>query len=149
MSSRKKDDRPVPGDRITPRKAAKPQFASTVLQLEAFVVAFAALAMFGLRDSVFEKGLLVLDSTAAMWTLTGVLFVVLMVLSRMVTRPGGYVAGTVVQVPVLALGLLLPMMYLVGGIFVVMWFVALRLGERVDTERAAYDAEHPETAPNT
>jgi hypothetical protein len=148
VSSRKKDDRPAPGDTIVPRKAAKPQFASMVLQLEAFVVAFAALALYGLRDSVFEKGLLVLDSVAAMWTVTGVLFVVLLVLSRMVTRPGGYVAGSVVQVPVLALGLLLPMMYLVGGVFVVMWFVALRLGGRVDAERAAYDAQHPETAPN-
>ncbi|MDO8144546.1 MULTISPECIES: DUF4233 domain-containing protein [unclassified Isoptericola] len=146
--SRTKDDRPRPGDRITPRKPAKVQFAATMLQLEAFVVLFAALALYGLRDSEFERGPLVIDSMAAMWTVTGVLFVVLVVLSRLVSRPGGYVAGTVVQVPVLALGLLLPMMFLVAGIFVVLWVVALRLGARIDAERAAYDAENPGTAPN-
>jgi hypothetical protein len=46
------------------------------------------------------------------------------------------------------MGLLVPMMYLVGGIFVVLWIYALRLGSRVDRERAEYDAAHPETAPN-
>lgn len=147
MSS-KKDDRPRPGDSITPRKPAKVQFASTVLQLEAFVVLFAALALYGLRDTGYRPGLLVLDSTASLWVVSGVLAVVLIVLSRMLTRPGGFVAGSVAQVPVLATGLLLPMMFLVAGIFVVLWVMALRLGGRIDRERAAYDAEHPETAPN-
>jgi hypothetical protein len=146
--SRKKDDRPRVGETIKPRKPAKPQFAATVLQLEAFVVAFAAVALHGLRDSSYERGPLVLGSTTVMWTVTGVLFVVLIVLSRMVSRPGGYLAGSVVQVPVLAIGLLLPMMFVVGAVFVGMWLVALRLGGRIDAERAAYDAAHPETAPN-
>jgi FtsH-binding integral membrane protein len=145
--SPKKDDRPRAGDTIKPRKPAKAQFASTMLQLEAFVVVFAAVALYGLRDSIYERGLLTLDPTA-MWIVTGVLFVVLIALSRMVARPGGYLAGTVVQVPVLALGLLLPMMYVVGGVFVILWFVAVRLGGRIDAERAEYDAQHPETAPN-
>ena len=48
----------------------------------------------------------------------------------------------------LGFGLVVPMMFVVGGIFVVLWFVALRLGGRIDRERAAYDAEHPDTAPN-
>jgi len=62
--------------------------------------------------------------------------------------PGGYVAGSVAQVPVLAMGLVLTMMWVVGIIFVIMWIVSLRLGARIDRERAAYDAEHPEPAPN-
>ncbi|MEG3614959.1 MULTISPECIES: DUF4233 domain-containing protein [Isoptericola] len=146
--SRTKDDRPRPGDRIAPRKPAKVQFAATMLQLEAFVVVFAALALYGLRDSPYERGPLVIESMPAMWTVTGVLFVVLIVLSRLVGKPGGFLAGSVVQVPVLALGLLLPMMFLVAGIFVILWVVALRLGGRIDAERAAYDAENPDTAPN-
>ncbi|GAA1970734.1 hypothetical protein GCM10009718_02860 [Isoptericola halotolerans] len=145
----KKDDRPRPGDTIKPRKSATVQFTATVLQLEAFAVLFAALALHGLRGSAYERGPLVLDSAAAVWAVTGVLCVVLIVLSRLVSRPGGYVAGSVAQVPVLALGLLLPMMFLVGAIFVAMWVVSLRLGGRIDRERAAYDAAHPETAPNT
>lgn len=144
----KKSDRPVPGETIKPRKPAKVQFAATVLQLEGFAVLFAALALYGLRDSAYERGPLVLDSVTALWTVTGVLFVVLLAISRMVSRPGGYVAGSVVQMPVLAMGLLLPMMFVVGVIFVAMWVVALRLGGRIDRERAAYDAANPHTAPN-
>jgi hypothetical protein len=144
-----KDDRPREGDRIKPKKPATVQFTSMVLQLEAFVVLFAAFALYGLRDSVYEQGLLQVGSTTAIWVVCGVLFVVLLVLSRMMGRPGGYVAGSAVQVPVLALGLLLPMMFVVAGVFVIMWVVSLRLGGRIDRERAEYDAAHPETAPNT
>lgn len=143
-----KDVRPREGDRIKPKKPATVQFTSTVLQLEAFVVLFAAFALYGLRDSVYERGLLQVGSTAAIWIVCGVLFVVLLTLSRMMGRPGAYVAGSAVQVPVLALGLLLPMMFVVAGVFVIMWIVSLRLGGRIDRERAEYDAAHPETAPN-
>lgn len=144
----RKADRPRPGDSIKPKKPAKVQFASTTLQLEAFVVLFAALAIHGLRSSVYERGLLVIESTTALWVIAGVLFVTLLALSRTVARPGGYLAGTVAQAPVLGLGLLLPMMFVVAGVFVVMWVVSLRLGGRIDRERAEYDATHPETAPN-
>ena len=73
----------------------------------------------------------------------GGLSVLLILLSGFVSRPGGYVAGSVVQVLVLAVGFLVPMMFVVGGIFVVLWVVALRLGGRIDRERAEYDAAHP------
>ena len=43
----------------------------------------------------------------------------------------------------LAVGFFVPMMFVVGGIFVVLWVVALRLGGRIDRERAEYDAAHP------
>jgi len=144
-----KDDRPREGDSIKPKKPATVQFTSTILQLEAFVVLFAAFAMYGLRNSLYEQGLLQIGSPAAIWVVCGALFVVLLVLSRMMGRPGGYVAGSAVQVPVLALGLLLPMMFLVAGVFVALWIVSLRLGGRIDRERAEYDAAHPETAPNS
>lgn len=143
-----KDDRPRPGDPIKPRKPAKVQFTSMMLQLEAFVVLFAGVALYGLRGSAYERGPYVIESPLALWLVVGMLFVVLLVMSRMVGTPAGYYAGTVVQVPVLAMGLLLPMMFVVGVVFVAMWVVALRLGGRIDRERAAYDAAHPETAPN-
>ena len=43
----------------------------------------------------------------------------------------------------LAVGFFVPMMFVVGGIFVVLWIVALRLGGRIDRERAEYDAANP------
>lgn len=140
--------RPSPGDRIKPKKPAKVQFASTTLLLEAFVVVFATLVAYGLRGIPYSRGPLELPSAASIWLVGGVLALVLVVLSRAVGTPGGYVAGSVVQVPVLGLGLVVPMMFVVGGIFVVLWVVSLRLGGRIDRERAAYDAEHPDTAPN-
>ena len=55
-------------------------------------------------------------------------------------RPGGYVVGSVLQGPVLAAGLLVPTMWVVGGVFVVLWVTALRLGGRIDRERTERSA---------
>ncbi|QAY70532.1 DUF4233 domain-containing protein [Xylanimonas protaetiae] len=141
-------DRPVPGDRIKPKKSALVQFTSMTLQLEAFVVAFAAVALYGLRDSGFEKGPVTLSSPTAIWVAGGVLFVLLLVLSRMTASPAGIAGGTIAQVLVIATGLFLTMMFLVAVVFVAMWVASLRIGTRVDRERRAYDDAHPETAPN-
>lgn len=131
-----------------PKKSAKIQFSATILLLEAFVVFFATLVLYGLRDN--KAGLPAtaphLDGTT-IWILGGVLALVLIVVSRMCGRPGGYLAGSLVQIPVVLSGLIVPMMFLVGAIFVVMWVLAIRLGAKVDRERAEYDAAHPETAP--
>ncbi len=141
-------DRPAPGDRIKPKKSALTQFTSLTLQLEAFVVAFAAVALYGLRDSFYEKGPITVGDPMAIWVVGGVLFVVLLVLSRLTPRAVGIAGGTIVQVLVIATGLALPMMYLVAAVFVAMWVASLRIGTRVDRERREYDAAHPETAPN-
>lgn len=145
MSSK---DAPLPGDRIKPRKSALVQFTSLTLQLEAFCVIFAAAALFGLRGSVYEKGPVEISDPALIWVVGGVLFVILLVLSRLTARPAGLAGGTIAQVLVIATGLALPMMYLVAAVFVAMWIASLRIGARVDRERREYDAAHPETAPN-
>jgi hypothetical protein len=128
----------TPAPTVRRKRHARPQFASSVLLLEAILVLFATLTAYGLaaaRQTVFSAG------TA--WLVGGALMVVLAVLSRTVTRPGGYVAGSVAQVLVLAAGVVMPMMAVVGAVFVIMWVVALRLGGRIDRERAAWDAAHP------
>ena len=67
----------------------------------------------------------------------------LVVLSRTVTRRGGYAAGSVAQVLVLAVGVVVPAMVVVGGVFVLLWVAALRVGGRIDRERSEWDAAHP------
>ena len=129
MSSTVPDD----GQAVRRKRPAKPQFTQTILVLEAVLVFFATLVAYGLR----------LAEPAAIWWVGGTLSVTLIVLSGLMTRPGGYVAGTVVQVLVLGVGFFVPMMFVVGGIFVVLWIVALRLGGRIDRERAEYDAANP------
>lgn len=119
------------------KKSAKVQFASTMLVLEAFVVVFATLVAVRLVDA----------PTGQVWLVGGVLAVVLVVLSRLVAAPGGYVAGSAVQVPFLAVSLVIPLMVVVAVVFVGMWAVSLWLGAKIDRERAAYDAAHPDEAP--
>jgi Na+(H+)/acetate symporter ActP len=88
----------------------------------------------------------VADVPAGRAVLIGVgLCVVCVLLSGMLRRPWAYVAGHVVQVAAVALGLVVPMMFLVGGLFAVLWFTAYWLGTKIERERAAayaaYDAE--------
>jgi len=116
------------------KRPAKPQFTQTTLVLEAVLVFFATLVAFGLRVA----------EPAVVWWVGGALSVLLVLLSGFVTRPGGYAAGSAAQVLVLLGGIVVPMMWVIGGIFVVMWVVSLRLGGRIDRERAEYDAAHPE-----
>jgi len=139
---------PVPGSTIRRKKSARLQFASTTLMLEAFLIVFATLVAYGLRSVPSVWIVSRVPSSGAIWLAGGVLFVVVIAISRLLQTPGGYVAGTLVQLPVLATGFAVPMMFVLGVVFVVLWFVSLRLGGRIDRERAAYDAAHPETAPN-
>lgn len=109
-----------------------------MLILEAFVVFFATLVAVKLSDA----------PSSQVWLAGGALVVVLVVLSRMVGTPGGYVAGSAVQIPVLAIGLVIPLMIPVAIVFVALWVVSLWLGAKIDRERAEYDAAHPDKAPN-
>lgn len=118
-----------------PPRSARRQFAATMLVLEACVVLFAALVAYGLR--VAEPG--------AVWLLGGGLALSLLLAAGLLRQPGGYVVGSVLQVAVVAGGVLVPLMFVVGGIFAVLWLASLRLGARIDRERAERerDAEQP------
>lgn len=114
-----------PGTAPGPLRSARRQFASTILVLEAFVVLFAALVAYGLRVAAPE----------VLWGVGGALGLALVLVAGMLRWPGAYVAGSVLQVALLLTGVVVPTMFLVGGIFVVLWVVALRLGGRIDRER--------------
>jgi len=128
----------TPAPAVRRKRPARPQFASSVLLLEAVLVLFATLTAFGLAAAKQTE-----YSAGTAWLVGGALVVLLAVLSRTVTRPGGYVAGSLAQVLVLVTGAVVPMMALLGAVFVIMWVVALRLGGRIDRERAEWDAAHP------
>lgn len=49
-------------------------------------------------------------------------------------------AGHLLQVASLALGLLVPVMYLLGGLFAALWVTAVVLGARIAREKAARSA---------
>ena len=57
-------------------------------------------------------------------------------------RPWGYALGWAVQALSLALGLVVPLMFVLGAVFAALWAGAYFLGARIDEEKAAQ--AHPE-----
>jgi hypothetical protein len=77
------------------------------------------------------------------------LAVLCLVVAGSLSRPWGYRAGWVVQGLVLLSGFVVHAMFLVGGLFVLLWVVGLRVGRRgeeLHAERWA-EVDDPRTAP--
>jgi cbb3-type cytochrome oxidase subunit 3 len=106
--------------------------AAATISLEAFVVFFAGLV---------AKDLSSLPSGAAL-ALFSSLAVACLLVAGLLRSPIGYVAGWIVQVAAVASGFWVPVMFFLGGVFALLWWVALRQGARIERERAAYAAEH-------
>ena len=110
---------------IRRKRPATIVFAEAMLLLEAFLVVFATLVAFGLR--VAPNG--------EVWGVGLGLAAALAILAGLQRFRAGRVAGSVAQAAVLAGGFVVPMMFAIGGVF---------LGWRIDRERAAFDAAHPD-----
>ncbi len=102
---------------------------SSVLGIESIVVFLCFLV--ASTNGSFESQAL------AVWLGVGAM-IVLIASIGVVTRPWGAWWGSILQVIVVALGFLVPMMFIVGGIFAVLWYFAVRNGSRVDALRKAY-----------
>jgi len=113
------------------------RLAASVLVLEAFLVFFAVLAASRLSDS--PAGLV--------WGGGLGLAVVLLLASGLVRRPWGIALGWALQVVVVLGGLVLPAMFALGGLFALLWFGMIRLGRKVERDRAAFVERwgHPDT----
>jgi hypothetical protein len=61
-----------------------------------------------------------------------VLALALIMLARYVTRPWAIPVGWGLQVLVLLTGILAPAMFVVGGLFALLWGIAIRLGREAD-----------------
>lgn len=109
-------------------RSARRQFCTAVLILEVLLVVFAALVVFGLR--LVEPGTLAIGATA--------LGLSLVIAAGLQGRPGAAVIGSVLQGGLPAAGLLLglPVLVVIGVLFAALWVVGLRLGGRIDRERA-------------
>lgn len=100
---------------------------SSVLAFEAIVVLL-AMPLLAVNGYVASMGVA--------FAIGGVIAVGLIVAIAIITRPGGVWWGWTMQVIVLALGFWIPTMWILGGIFVLLWFVAVRTGGRIDRMRA-------------
>jgi hypothetical protein len=104
--------------------------AAATVSLEAFVVFFAGLVAKNLSSL----------STGAALAVFGGLAVACLLTAGVLRRPWGYAFGWLVQTAVVATGFWVPVMFFLGALFAVLWFVALRQGARIERERAEYVA---------
>jgi hypothetical protein len=109
-----------------PPGSARLLFARTILVSEAFVVLFATLVAHGLR----------LADRPLVWAAGGAVMLAAVLATAALRRPRvGLVAGSIVQLVLVASGLVVPMMFVVGVVFALIWAVSLQLGGRIDVER--------------
>lgn len=110
-----------------------------ILSLEAIVL--------GLTTPVL---IVIVDVDVAPALLVGVGLTVLCVLTAgMLRRPWAYSVGWAIQVAAVALGFVVSAMFVLGGIFALLWGMADFLGRRIERERAeAYAAWAAEQEPD-
>ncbi len=107
--------------------------ASSVLFFEAVVIGLAIPATLALGTD--HRGLVV-------WGGLGLVLCCLLALALM-RSPVGYVLGSLVQVAAVAAGFLLPAMFFLGGLFALLWVLALRLPARAARIQAALPPRPP------
>jgi hypothetical protein len=114
-------------------RGAQESLLSIVLALEAFVVFFAALVSFSLR---------VVELTPAL--VGGAVFIVLLLLcGRVVGTRAGRALGWVLQLALIATGVLLPLMFLIGAGFAIFWTWCFVRGASLDRAKAHAVATAP------
>lgn len=108
------------------KRSVTESLLSLVLVLEAFVIFFASLTAFGLK---------VLEPGRPAWVAlpAGGVFILLLLSTVAVLRyRWGVAIGWVWQLAMVSLGVLVPLMYLVGGGFAVFWIYCFTRGRRID-----------------
>lgn len=98
---------------------------STVLVLEALVVLLAIPIAINVSDANATYALIIGIALAGLLVLT----------VGVITKPIAVPIGWALQVLVIASGIVVPTMFFIGGLFALLWFYAVRNGQRVDRAR--------------
>jgi len=121
-------DRPV---RVRRQRSVTEMLLSIVLALEAFLVFFVTLSVYGL--DILEPAVAFGGGAA--------LVVLLIIGGRLVRYPAGWVFGSLLQLVILATGLLIPLMWAVGALFAGIWIFCYIRGRSIDHQKAAVVAQ--------
>ncbi len=100
---------------------------AAVIGLEAIVLGLTTPVMLNLSDVTHAQ---------ALWVGLG-LCIACVVIAGLLRFPWAYYLGYAVQVAAIVLGIVIPLMYVLGGIFALLWVLADQLGRTIDRERAA------------
>ena len=109
-------------------RSTKATLGSLVMVFQSVVVFFATLVGFGLK---------VYPDPAVIWAVGLGLSVLLMIFPAVLGKPGTYLLGWILQGVVVSLGIWVPLMYLLGAIFLAMWAWGMIAGGTIDKARAA------------
>ncbi|WP_369246569.1 DUF4233 domain-containing protein [Streptomyces sp. R41] len=104
--------------------------ASTLIG-EFFVIGFAGLV--AMKDPDL--------STATVWTVSGVVMALSVLLCGMITRPGGVQLGWALQIALIASGFVVPSMFFLGAIFAALWWASVHYGRKIDEAKARFAAQ--------
>ena len=100
---------------------------AAILSLEAITLALTAPVMIAIAD---------IGAATALSVGLGLMVACLLV-AGMLRAEWGYRLGWAIQVAAVALGLVIPLMFVLGGIFALLWGTADVLGRKIESERAA------------
>ena len=110
-----------------PRQSVQQSLASIVLGFELIVVFLAALVAFGLKALPGPQALIG----------GGILCLIVVVTLGLLRYRWGIIVGWVVQGVIVATGIFVPSMFIIGALFAGMWVYAMIAGSRIDREKAA------------
>jgi len=105
---------------------------SIALLLEAILVFFVVLVAFGLR----------VVPPAVAFGGGAALFAILLIDGRLVRWPVGIWIGWLLQAALIAVGILVPLMYFIGPLFLGIWIYCFVAGVRLDRRSAAQPKDH-------
>lgn len=96
---------------------------SSVLVMEALTMGFA---------------LLIAMNSSDLWQLImgGILAIALLLTPGLLKRKSGWVIGSFLQIPLIGYGLVVTAMYVLGGIFALLWIAAILVGRAGEAARA-------------
>ena len=122
---------------LTPKvrnKSTKRALSSILMAFESLVVFFATLVAFGTKALGPTT-----ENAATVWAVGLTLSVLFIATPAILGKPGSYAFGWILQVAVVFIGVWVPLMYVVGGIFLCLWIWAMVAGGTIDKARAAYE----------
>jgi hypothetical protein len=117
-------------------KSTQRTLGSMLMAFESFVVFFATLVAFGLK---------VADGPTV-WGIGLALSFLFIMTPAILGKKFSYAWGWFLQIVVVALGIWVPLMYVIGGIFVCLWAWAMIAGGTIDKARAVLDRKAEEQA---
>jgi hypothetical protein len=112
---------------VQQERSPKRGMCAAILSLEAVVLGLTTPVMINLAHVRWQT---------AVWIGLG-LCVACLLLAGLLRWEAAYLVGWVIQIAAIALGFVVPMMFVLGAIFALLWGTAYFLGKHIERERAA------------